>query len=73
MELIFSMQVNGEFPERIIVFRDGVGDGDLPSVANYEAKQLADCFQSFGASYQPKFGIVVVQKRINTKIFALQV
>ena len=67
------LQVNGTHPERIIVFRDGVGDGDLPSVADYEAKQLAECFQHFGASYRPKFAIIVVQKRINTKLFALLV
>ena len=55
------------------MFRDGVGDGDLRYVADYEAKQLAECFQHFGSSYCPQFGVIVVQKRINTKIFAILV
>jgi len=63
-------ECNQELPSRIIVFRDGVGDGDLLNVSEYEVAQLATCFSQFGAAYQPNFAVIVVQKRINTKLFA---
>ena len=65
--------VNHSLPERIVIFRDGVGDGQLNTVADYEVKQLADCFNTFGEGYQPKMAVVVVGKRINTRMFAVQV
>ena len=34
---------NHQLPDKIIVFRDGVGDGQLPIVQNYEVKQLQVC------------------------------
>jgi len=61
---------NHELPEKIIVFRDGVGDGQLDVLADHEVKQLQRCFLSFGAEYQPKCATVIVQKRINTRIFS---
>ncbi|XP_033118833.1 piwi-like protein 1 [Anneissia japonica] len=61
-------ELNHALPEKIIIFRDGVGDGQLSMVADYEQKQLSECFASFGANYNPSLAIVVVQKRINTRI-----
>ena len=66
-----TLQCNGQFPERIIVFRDGVGDGELNRVQSFEVKQFEDCFHECGADYNPFFGVIIVQKRINTKIFRL--
>ncbi|XP_072051349.1 piwi-like protein 1 [Amphiura filiformis] len=63
--------VNHELPGKIIIFRDGVGDGQLAVVAEYEQAQFTSCFAQFGADYMPKLSIVVVQKRINTRIFGV--
>ncbi|KAI0210741.1 Piwi-like protein 2 [Lamellibrachia satsuma] len=63
-------EVNHRLPDRIIVYRDGVGDGQLPVVAGYEVKQLSECFALFGETYEPRLAVIVVQKRINTRIFA---
>ena len=52
------------------MYRDGVGDGQLPVVAEYEVKQLSECFALFGETYEPRLAVIVVQKRINTRIFA---
>lgn len=60
-------------PDRIVVFRDGVGDGQLRTVAGYEVKQLSECFVQFGEAYEPKMAVVIVSKRINARIFASQV
>ena len=56
-----------------MVFRDGVGDGQLRTVAGYEVQQLSECFSLFGESYEPKLAVVIVSKRINARIFASQV
>ena len=37
----------------------------------YEAEQLRDTFRHISTDYAPSFGFIVVQKRINTRIFAL--
>jgi aubergine-like protein len=66
-------QVNHTLPEKIIVFRDGVGDGQLNTVGSYEVPQLSECFALFGESYQPQMTMIVVQKRINTRIFSFEV
>ena len=66
---MYVLQVNHRLPDKIIVFRDGVGDGQLNTVAGYELDQLKRCFSHFGEEYMPSLGVVIVQKRINTRIF----
>jgi aubergine-like protein len=44
--------INGVLPERVIVFRDGVGDGQLETVHHHEVRQLTDSFQAVGADYR---------------------
>lgn len=63
-------EVNHVLPEKIFVFRDGVGDGQLKIVFDYEVDQLRRCFSHFGEDYVPKLSVVIVQKRINTRIFS---
>ena len=41
-------EVNGLLPERIIVFRDGVGDGQLAAVFEHEVQQMCEAFQKAG-------------------------
>ena len=66
-------QIHHVLPEKIVIFRDGVGDGQLNVVATYEQEQLSQCFGMFGQTYEPQLAIVVVQKRINTRIFSVAV
>uniref|UniRef100_A0A3P9CPB1 Piwi-like RNA-mediated gene silencing 1 n=1 Tax=Maylandia zebra TaxID=106582 RepID=A0A3P9CPB1_9CICH len=58
------LRFNGCLPSRIIVYRDGVGDGQLHSVVNYEVfpEPLSFCCS-------PK-RVVVVKKRISSRFFA---
>lgn len=63
-------EVNGTLPDRIIIYRDGVGDGQLESVFQTEVPQLKSCFNALGADYKPRVAVVVVKKRINTRLFA---
>ncbi|KAM5264118.1 piwi-like protein 2 [Ctenodactylus gundi] len=61
-------EVNHCLPEKIVVYRDGVSDGQLKTVANYEIPQLQKCFESF-ENYQPKMMVFVVQKKISTNLY----
>ena len=61
-------EINKSLPERIFVFRDGVGEGQMLAVSNHEIPQFLDSFTAFGADYNPKFAFIVVQKRIGTRV-----
>nr|XP_039251037.1 piwi-like protein 1 [Styela clava] len=66
-------ELNHKLPERIVIYRDGVGDGRLGMVAEHEVKQLQDSLRMFdkmaGGEYIPKLTIIVVSKRINIRYF----
>ncbi|XP_074526370.1 piwi-like protein 1 [Halichoeres trimaculatus] len=64
------LKFNSCLPSRIIVYRDGVGDGQLHSVVNYEVAQILESIKSMGHDYLPKLSVVVVKKRISTRFFA---
>ncbi|KAK7507334.1 hypothetical protein BaRGS_00001269, partial [Batillaria attramentaria] len=61
-------EANHFLPEKIIVFRDGVGDGQLNVVSDYEVRQMESSF-SHWPDYHPRLSVIIVQKRINTRIF----
>uniref|UniRef100_A0A8D0HC09 Piwi like RNA-mediated silencing 2 n=1 Tax=Sphenodon punctatus TaxID=8508 RepID=A0A8D0HC09_SPHPU len=62
-------EVNHCLPEKIIVYRDGVSDGQLKTVADYEIPQLQKSFEAF-ENYQTKITFFVVQKRISTNLYS---
>merc|ERR1712142_1178673 len=63
-------EVNGHLPGRIIMYRDGVGDGQISYVVEHEIKAIKDCFKKVGlGESELKFTYVVVSKRINTRFF----
>ena len=45
------LKFNGVLPSRIIVYRDGVGDGMLQSVVSYEVPQIIESIKSIGQDY----------------------
>lgn len=59
---------NNCLPEKIIIYRDGVSEGQLSVVSDHEVVQLKSCFAS---DYHPQMSVIVVQKRINTRIFSI--
>lgn len=60
---------NETLPERIILFRDGVGDGQINFVQQYEIPQFKAAFERIHAHYEPKLTFLIVQKRIKVKLF----
>jgi len=55
-------------PERVIMYRDGVGDGQIPYVLEHEVANIEKCFKECGME-GVKFTYVIVSKRINTRFF----
>ncbi|XP_061388506.1 protein argonaute-3 [Musca vetustissima] len=59
---------NGVYPDNVIIYRDGVGDGQLSLCENYEIPQFEQA--SMKLLKQPiKITFIVTQKRINTRYF----
>jgi len=56
-------------PEKIIIYRDGVSDGDLKQVEEIELSDLIESFKSYPGNYNPMVSLIIVQKRINTRVF----
>ncbi|XP_060846985.1 piwi-like protein Siwi [Rhopalosiphum padi] len=61
---------NGTLPTSIIVYRDGVGEGQISHVHKTEVRLLQTaCEQFYGPSSVP-FAFVIVTKRISARFFA---
>lgn len=91
--LIKYYEVNHKFPQKIVVYRDGVSDGQMATVAKHEVGQFLRTFRHVDPGearsdkarletqsklnailpkdYNPGFNFIVVQKRINTRIFSV--
>ncbi|XP_064649960.1 piwi-like protein 1 [Lineus longissimus] len=65
--------VNKVLPDKIIVYRDGVGDGQLACIAQNELPQVLDSIRCFaaelGVDKYPQVTMVVVKKRLSTRFF----
>ncbi|XP_044497163.1 protein argonaute 2-like [Mangifera indica] len=68
LELVQSYtRVNKVKPQKIVVFRDGVSDGQFDMVLNVELTQLKDAFKEI--NYFPTITVIVAQKRHQTRLF----
>lgn len=65
----FYRQKNGFLPEKIIIYRDGISDGQLRAVVDYEIPQIKEGFRLTDASYSPGLAFIVVKKRGNARFF----
>ncbi|XP_026764636.1 piwi-like protein Siwi [Galleria mellonella] len=60
---------NGVLPNPIFVYRDGVGDGQIPYVLSHEVAEIKKKLTEIYGGTDYKFAFVIVSKRINTRIF----
>lgn len=63
----FKKANNGAYPERMIFYRDGVGEGQVNGICVPEIEQIKAAIASVGIQVQ--FMYINVSKRINTRIF----
>ena len=45
-------EINKQPPSRIIIYRDGVGDGQLDTVVQHEVPQMFETFKTIGPEYK---------------------
>jgi eukaryotic translation initiation factor 2C len=60
-------QLNNVWPDKIVVFRDGVGDSNFYMVLNEELSDLRRAFKT--VNYNPAITLIVVHKRHSTRFF----
>jgi len=63
----YAAKNDGNYPERIIIFRDGVGDGQLLAVKENELPQIKSALKRL--PQEPQLVFVVVTKRIQQRFF----
>jgi aubergine-like protein len=63
------VEKNGAMPDRVVFYRDGVGDGDLEHVYDFEVKALENAIETM--NQKVKLTVIVVKKRISTRFFLM--
>uniref|UniRef100_A0A8C3VQ88 Piwi like RNA-mediated silencing 4 n=1 Tax=Catagonus wagneri TaxID=51154 RepID=A0A8C3VQ88_9CETA len=56
-------QHNHDLPARVIVYRDGLGDGQLKTLIEYEVPQLLGSVTEASSNASPKLSVIVVRKK----------
>ena len=65
---------NERVPAKILIYRDGVSEGQYKTVLEDELSQIREaCEEVYGKSPQPKISIVVVGKRHHTRFYPTDV
>ncbi|XP_054551166.1 piwi-like protein 3, partial [Talpa occidentalis] len=60
---------NASLPHGVIVYRDGVGDGQLQALMDHEIPQFESALEEIFKSLPFALTFIVVKKRINTRFF----
>ncbi|XP_003370078.1 eukaryotic translation initiation factor 2C 3, partial [Trichinella spiralis] len=60
---------NGTAPKNIIVYRDGVSEGQFMQVLEEELSALRRACRSVATNYRPLITFIVVQKRHHARFF----
>ncbi|CAI2355758.1 unnamed protein product [Caenorhabditis sp. 36 PRJEB53466] len=71
-ELLVQFYRNTRFkPARIVVYRDGVSEGQFFNVLQYELRAIREACMMLERGYQPGITFIAVQKRHHTRLFAV--
>ena len=63
-------EINQALPSRIVMYRDGVGDGQIPFVQEHEVENVKSKLAAiYGDPASVKMTYIIVTKRINTRLF----
>ncbi|XP_046741985.1 piwi-like protein Siwi [Diprion similis] len=60
---------NNALPQRIVIYRDGVGEGQVPYVYEHEVVQLKDRLAQVYGEQEFRLAFIIVTKRIKTRLF----
>lgn len=64
-------EICNELPDRIVLYRDGVGEGQIKVIEEQEIRPILDTLTRIYAveNRTPKFAYIVVNKRVNARFF----
>lgn len=65
---------NNQLPDRIIIYRDGVGDGQLSYIHDHELPQIQTKINEYighGYDHEPQLLYIVLKKQINQRFFRM--
>ncbi|MBZ3880721.1 Piwi-like protein 4 [Sciurus carolinensis] len=62
-------KLNHSLPARVIVYRDGVGDGQLKTVVEYEVPQLLSSVTESSSNTSCRLSVIVVRKKCMPRFF----
>lgn len=70
-QLKIYVKGNKDKPNKILFYRDGVSEGQFPTVMHYELQAIRNACRKFGGAtkYEPKITFLVVQKRHHIRLF----
>lgn len=69
-ELLMQFYKSTRFkPNRIVLYRDGVSEGQFMTVLNHELRAIRQACIELEVGYQPGITFIVVQKRHHTRLF----
>lgn len=67
---IFAKENHDEYPERILVFRDGISEGQYAAATQYETHAIVTACNRIQTGYRPRILVCVCARRHNTRFFA---
>ncbi|XP_058832424.1 protein argonaute-2 isoform X2 [Topomyia yanbarensis] len=67
--IMFYKSTGGFKPHRIILYRDGVSEGQFPHVLQHELTAIREACIKLESEYKPGITFIVVQKRHHTRLF----
>jgi eukaryotic translation initiation factor 2C len=71
-ELLIQFYRNTRFkPTRIVLYRDGVSEGQFINVLQHELRAMREACMMLERGYQPGITFIAVQKRHHTRLFAV--
>ena len=62
--------MNGTYPERVVLYRDGVGEGQMKAVSQLEVEQINAAFLEIETENEIELCYIVVNKKTNTELYA---
>lgn len=69
---IFAKNNNQEYPERILIFRDGISEGQYSPVLTYEKDAVLKACEKIRPGYRPLLLMCICAKRHSTRFFGKQ-
>ncbi|KAM3131412.1 hypothetical protein pb186bvf_016484 [Paramecium bursaria] len=57
-------------PDTIVVYRDGVGSGQIQTLVDSEISSIKKAIAAIGEQYNPKFAAIMINKKITDRFFA---